>query len=420
MDTANNGENDPDAQGDQRAGNGLILFVLGAGGFTSALNVTMLSPLLVDIADHFDVSEATAGQLATVTAASAGIMALVVAPWTDRYPRRFWLRLECILLAIGALVSALAPELGWMFAGRVLAGMGSAVLGANCLAACSDLYPNKADRNRAIGLINSAFTLGAVIGLPIITLIASWFGWRTAVALPALCAVLVIAGSTRLPVTVQDRSGSLWNAWKGGYGRVFASRETVLILLSLIGFMIIWFGWLIYFGAYAEKTHAVTAAMLSVLFLVGGGAELIGNNVSPWLIKRTNTRTVATIGLGIAMLTLLLTGIAWTGGWTLFPYIAIGSFALAIMFIAMNLMLLDSLPGDPGAAMSLQSACFEVGGAIGVALTGLILTVTSNNYDRTYQILALFFPFVAVLVWRSARYHRPTVAPEPKQTAVVA
>ncbi len=121
----------------------LILLILGAGAFTSALNVTMLSPLLVDIAEHFDVTEAAAGQLATVTAASAGVMALTVAPWMDRYSRRFWLQLECTLLFIGTLLSALAPDFGVMFVGRIIAGIGGAVIGANCLAACNDLYPDK-------------------------------------------------------------------------------------------------------------------------------------------------------------------------------------------------------------------------------------------------------------------------------------
>src|SRR5688500_10787579 len=86
-----------------------MLIVLAVGGFTSALNVTLLSPLLVDIARTFDVSEAAAGQLATLTAASSGVMAITVAPWMDRYPRRFWLRLDSALLTVGTLNSALAP-----------------------------------------------------------------------------------------------------------------------------------------------------------------------------------------------------------------------------------------------------------------------------------------------------------------------
>ncbi len=186
--------------------------------------------------------------------------------------------------------------------------------------------------------------------------------------------------------------------------------------------MMVWFGWLIFFGAFAEKTHAIAAGMLSVLFLVGGGGELIGNNVAPWLMRRMNARVVSSIGLGVAAINLFLTGVAWVGGWTLFPYIAIGSCALAVLFITLNVLLLDSLPNDPGAAMSLQSACLEMGGAIGVAFAGLLLTVLDDNYERTFQALGLILPLLIIPIWRSARYHErpPDVLLAPDQSPVVA
>ena len=180
-----------------------LLFLLAAGGFTSALNVTLLSPLIVQIADEFGVSEAAAGQLATLTAACAGLTGIVVAPWMDRYSRRFWFRLECSMLAVGTIISAIAPEFGWMFLGRILCGLGGAVIGANCLATCGDLFPDTGERNRAVGLVNSAFTLGAVFGLPIVAMTADLTSWRVAIALPAPLAIAVLIGTRRIPATVR-------------------------------------------------------------------------------------------------------------------------------------------------------------------------------------------------------------------------
>ena len=379
-----------------------LLIVLAAGGFTSALNVTLLSPLLVDIARTFDVSEAGAGQLATLTAASSGVMAITVAPWLDRYSRRFWLRLECALLTVGTLISALAPGFAWMFLGRAFAGIGGAVIGASCLAACGDLFPNKQDRNGAIGLINSAFTLGAIVGLPIVTVVADWTDWRLAIALPVPLAILVFFGATRLPAAAVQRSGSMWEAWRAGYGRVFASRESVWLLATEIGFMIVWFGWLIYFGAFAENLYATGAAVLSLMFLVGGGGELLANNLTPLLMRRFPFRAIGYVAIAIASVNLLLIGIAYDQEWSLFPFIAIGSAMAAALLVCVNIALLDSLPNDPGAAMSLQSACFELGGAIGVAITGLALALL-DDYERTFQLLGVIMPIVAVLLWVSAR-----------------
>ncbi len=390
----------------------LLLGILAAGAFTTALNVTLLSPLLVDIAAEFGVSEAAAGQLATLTAASSGVMAVVVAPWMDRYSRGFWLRLECSLLFVGTLLSALAPGFGWMFFGRALAGIGGAVIGASCLAACGDLYTDPAARNRALGLINSAFTLGAVFGLPLITVVAERTDWRWAIALPAPLAILVFAGGARLPRVAAALSGSLWQAWVSGDRRVLGSGETVWLLVAEIGFMVVWFGWLVYFGAFAETVFAVGATMLAVLFLAGGAAELAGNNVAPALLRTLSPRLVGYLAVAIASANLLLVGVAYDQHWALFPFVAIGSAMGALLFICVNVALLDSLPSDRGAVMSLQSACLEVGGALGVAATGAGLALL-NDYEAVYRLLGLVMPVVALCLFISAR-RRTLSTPVPR------
>jgi DHA1 family inner membrane transport protein len=398
MDTVPDDASSRPASVSQRA----LMIVLAVGAFTTALNVTMLSPLLVDIAHTFDVSEAAAGQLATLTATCSGLTAVTLAPWMDRYSRRFWLRFECSLLIAGTLISALAPSFALMFAGRAIAGIGGAVIGANCLAACDDLFAEKQQRNRAIGLINSAFTLGAVVGLPIVTVLADWTDWRLAIALPAPLAALVLFGTGRLPVTRNEITGSMWYAWRSGYGRVFASRETVWLLLAEVLMMIVWFGWLIYFGAFAENVYATSAAVLSLMFLVGGGGELVANNLAPLLMRRFRTQTIGYVTVGISALNLLMIGVVYTREWSLFPFIFIGSAMGAGLFVCLNIALLDSLPGEPGAVMSLQAACLELGGAIGVAVTGLALALL-DDYEATYRLLGLLMPVVAIGLWMSAR-----------------
>lgn len=393
----------------------LLLGILAAGAFTTALNVTLLSPLLVDIAADFNVSEAAAGQLATLTAASSGVMAVLVAPWMDRYSRAFWLRLECSLLFLGTLLSALAPGFGWMFLGRSLAGIGGAVIGASCPAACGDLYADPAARNRALGLISSAFTLGAVFGLPLITLIADRSDWRWAIAVPAPLAMLVFAGGAQLPRGAKAPSESLWHSWVSGYRRVLGSGETVWLLAAAIAFMVVWFGWLIYFGAYVETVFAVGATMLAILFLAGGAAELAGNNLAPALLHHWSPRVVGSLAVAVAAVNLLLVGVAYDQRWTLFPFVAIGSAVGAVLFISVNVALLDSLPSDRGAVMSLQSACLELGGAVGVAATGAGLALL-DDYAMVYRLLGLVMPVVALCLFVSAR--RRTVAtpvPQPVQ-----
>jgi predicted MFS family arabinose efflux permease len=89
----------------------------------------------------------------------------------------------------------------------------------------------------------------------------------------------------------------------------------------------------------------------------------------------------------------------------MFPFIAIGSGAGAIVFVCLNIALLDSLPGNEGAVMSLQSASLELGGAAGVAATGLALALI-DNFERVYQLLGAIAPLVIVTIWISSRVRK--------------
>ncbi|MBA2277987.1 MAG: MFS transporter [Chloroflexia bacterium] len=388
----------------------VLVGILSLGAFTTALNVTLLSPLLTRIAAEFDVSEAAAGQLATLTAVCSGVAALTVAPWLDRRPRGDWLRLESALLAAGTLLTILAPGFGWLFAGRMLAGLGGAFIFAVSLAAVGDLYPEPVARNRAIGIVGTAATLGAVLGLPVITQLGAAWGWRWAVAsLLPLCAIL-FAGGSWLPRSRTPGHGSLWRSWVRGYADVVESGATLRLLAVIVALAAVWFGWLIYFGAYAETMFAVSAGTLSLLYLSGGAAEVVGNNLTPPMVQRFAPRTVALGSAAVLSADLLAVGVFYTRTWALFPFIVIASVAGVVLFTTTSIMLLDSLPSARGAVMSLQSAGFELGGALGAGAFGAVLAV-SGDYPTVYRLLGLVLPVTLVsLALYPGRLPRPVDA----------
>ncbi|MDQ3044443.1 MAG: MFS transporter [Chloroflexota bacterium] len=379
-----------------------LLSVLMIGGFTTALNVTMLSPLLTRIAAEFSISEAKAGQLATVTTLSSGVMALIAAPWMDRYSRGAWIRFECVLLLLGSLLSAFAPSFGVLLGARVIAGIGGAIIGANCLAAVGDLYTNPHARNRALGLVGTSFTLGAVVGLPLLTLIAEAASWRWAIGLLVPLTLIVMVGSFQLPRSAHAPGGPLWRGWAKGYARVLRNAETVWLLVAMGALMVVWFGWLIYFGAYAERVFAVSAGMLSLLFLVGGGSEIVANNVAPLILRWYSARRLGALAAAVTMLNLLVVGVVYTQDWALFPFIAIASAAGSFIFLCINILLLDSLPSSRGAVMSLQSGSLEIGGAVGVAFAGGALAYF-DDYEMVYRLLGLLAPLLVIAMVLSLR-----------------
>jgi predicted MFS family arabinose efflux permease len=387
-----------------------IVVVLIAGAFTTALNIMIIGPLLTAIADEFGKSEATTGQVATLTAAASGVTALVVAPWMDRWSRRMWLRLECSLLIVGTGISALAPSFEWLLVGRAVAGIGGAVIFANCLAATGDLFPDEGLRNRVIGLVSTAATVAGLLGLPLITQLEAATNWRWAMASLLVPIALVLVGTRWLPTGVVAARGPIWAGWLSDYRGVLARAETVWLLALMVCQAVVWFAWFIYLGAFAEETHGMGPGLLSVLFLVGSAGDVIASNVAPVLIRRWGPRHVGAVMAAILGASLIGVGVVFTSQASLFVFAAAAGAAGGALFICASILTLDSYPERRGAVMSLQSAALELGGAVGAAGFGAALAV-SGDYAATYRLLGVAALFALICLVMSARRARePRVA----------
>jgi predicted MFS family arabinose efflux permease len=121
----------------------------------------------------------------------------------------------------------------------------------------------------------------------------------------------------------------------------------------MVGLTLVWFGWLIYFGAFAEVVYGVAGGALSLIFLAGGLGEIAGNNVAPLLLRAQPARTVVGWTGSVLASNLLLVGVACASGWSLVPFIMLTSATSAILFLCINILLLDSLPAARGTVMSL-------------------------------------------------------------------
>ena len=198
----------------------------GAGisaGLMALLSVTLLAtsgtihlhtPMLVELARHFDADAADVGWIATLSFAGyvAGTVALV--PIGDRADKRRLIIGKMAVLIVALLAMAAAPTLTVLAAGSFVAGV--------CTSVSQDMIPlvselaAPAERGRAVGTLLSGLFLGILLGRISGGLAASYLGWRWAYVLPAgliaglLPLVIVkvpgVPGKTRLGYAALMRS----------------------------------------------------------------------------------------------------------------------------------------------------------------------------------------------------------------------
>lgn len=139
----------------------LITVFLDMVGFGIIIPVL---PALIGSVGHVSLGEAAVigGWMAAGYSLAQFLSGPLLGNLSDRYGRRPLLLLAIAGLGVDFLLHALAPNLFWLFLGRLLAGFcGASWVIANAFIA--DVTPPE-ERGRAFGLMGAAFGLGFVIG----------------------------------------------------------------------------------------------------------------------------------------------------------------------------------------------------------------------------------------------------------------
>jgi len=214
----------------------LLILLIDAIGFGIVLPV--LPSLIVHLAD-VTVAQATriAGYMLVAYAGMQFLAGPVIGNLGDRFGRRVVL-LSCVLaFTIDYGLMAAAPTIGWLFLGRLIAGIAGASYGpANAVLA--DVTPPD-QRARVFGLMGAAFGGGFILG-PAIGGLISNFGVRAPfIAAASLAALNTIWVLVALPETLSAEKRRPFD-WRranplSAFGPLLSAPQAApLILASLM------------------------------------------------------------------------------------------------------------------------------------------------------------------------------------------
>jgi MFS transporter, DHA1 family, tetracycline resistance protein len=136
----------------------VVLDVLGIGIIAPVLPPLVVSFLGGDTAQAARVY----GVFATAWAVMQFVASPVLGALSDRFGRRPIILISVTGLGLDYILMAVAPNLGWLFVGRVISGITSASF-STAAAYIADVTPPE-DRAKSFGMIGAAFGLGFVLG----------------------------------------------------------------------------------------------------------------------------------------------------------------------------------------------------------------------------------------------------------------
>nr|WP_294903076.1 TCR/Tet family MFS transporter [uncultured Lacibacter sp.] len=178
----------------------LLIDVIGFG------IIIPVMPSLIEELGHATVSQASqiGGWLLFAFAITQFVFSPLVGNLSDRYGRRPVILASLFGFAIDYLFLAFAPTLGWLFVGRIVAG----ITGASFTAASAYIadISTPEDRAKNFGMIGAAFGLGFVIG-PAVGGLLGDFGPRVPfMVAAALCLLNFLYGLFVLPESLKPEN----------------------------------------------------------------------------------------------------------------------------------------------------------------------------------------------------------------------
>ena len=380
----------------------LVALLCGATTVITA-NMSMLGPLLLQLADEFQVSLAQAGLLGTATALPWALAAPIVGPASDRYGRRRVLAASLVGLGAATVAGAFVPSFTALFALRVISGVLASAGPTSMMAAVGDHFPS-ARRASALGWVNAGFGFAALAGVPALGAVAGVLGWRAAfVAMGGTTLLLALLIWWRLPGSSGRPSPG--RALLAAYKTVLRDRRLPPILVANTCERLVFATVALYMASYLMQTYAIGLLEVAPLLALTALGTIAGNVLGGWLADRVRQPRLFALGqLGAAGLSLaaLVVGVGLAPSLALFTSFWLTTSASRPSIIS----LASSLSAEHrGMALGIFSFTNQAGWAIGPALAGLAFALA--GYSAIGVLCALASAGAAAMMIPLARLSQP-------------
>ncbi|TNE72865.1 MFS transporter [bacterium] len=387
-----------------------ILFALWLLVFASSSQIMIISPILPRIGEQLGINETLQGTLVTAYAVLVGIMALVTGPISDKIGRRKILLYGAGGMAVALACHGLAVNYLSLLLVRSLAGMAGGILSGAAVSYVGDYFPYER-RGWANGWIMSGIAMGQIIGIPLGTVLANEFGFRSPFlifSVGMIGAFFLILRFVPQPNVELDKNDLTVITAIKKYIQMVKQPIVAAASLSYLTMFLSVSVFIVFLPTWLEKTFSVSGNQIASLFLVGGIANVITGPVVGRLSDTVGRkRMIITSCLGFSAIiyssTLLIT--TFTIAYPVFFLIMVLVAMRISPFQALLTALVDSK--QRGALMSLMIGIGQVGFGLGGAIAGPIYL--HGGFAMNSIIGGTTILIMAFLVWR--------FLPEPKVSA---
>lgn len=273
-----------------------LLLLLAMVQFTHIVDFMILMPLGPQLMRDLHIGPKGFSALVSAYTISSGLVGLVAAPFIDRFDRRKLLLFAYGGFIIGTISCALSTHVAMLLVGRALSGTFGGLSIAMIMSIIGDVVP--AERRAAgMGIVMTAFSAAAAVGVPFGLQLAQWFRWEAPFVMLALIAVVVwTIAFMRLPPVrghLEQQGGNPTRAFLELLRDGNAGRALLFMTATVLGHFII----IPLLSPYLVGNVGLPEKYLFLVYFTGGAltvfsAPIVGRLADSWGRHRVFTGLV--------------------------------------------------------------------------------------------------------------------------------
>jgi predicted MFS family arabinose efflux permease len=372
--------------------NKLLIFILTVGAF-GIINTEMgVIGILPYIADYFHVSVSKAGLLVSLFALTVAISGPTMPLLFSGINRKKAMLLVLGIFVLGNIVSIFTSNFTIAIIARVI----PAIFQPIYFTAAFTMAANSVSKEEAPKAVSKVFigvSAGMVLGVPIASFLASAVSFQISMSFFAIVnAIVFIATLVYFPsMPVKERLSY------GAQLSVLKKRITWLSIIAVILLNSAIFGVYSYLAEYLKTVTDITGKSISLMLVLFGGANIIGNIVAGKLLTKDAIKTVVSFPFALGAVYIIL---FFTGQFTV---------TMAIMTLVWGILagigsninqywITSAAPEAPDFANGIFLSSVNLGTTIGTAVGGLFISQLGTQYVVLVGLLSLVLGLVFILL----------------------
>lgn len=335
------------------------ILALALGSFAIGTTEFAIMGLLPQAVADLGIGLEAGGVLISMYALGVVVGAPLLAAAFARVDRRTTGIVLMLLFTVGHTGAFLAPDTATMMAARFVSGLPHGAYFSAAALAAADLA-GPARRGQAIAWVMAGLSVANVVGVPAATAIGQAAGWRWMFVIVAACALACVAATAWLvPPVPAPEGASVRRELRGlASGRLWAT-----VAVGVIGFAGM-FALYTYIAPLLTEVAGLDERWVPAVLALYGIGMVVGTLVSGALTDRDPVGTLR-LSFGLSAVSLLAVGL--TAQWA--PVMVLLLFCVAVsgsgIAPSLQVLLVDSAPGAPQLAGSLNHSALNMANAMG-------------------------------------------------------